>query len=200
MKIRFRLISIFCAASALLLIVSPAAQAGYVVTLQQVGSNVVANGSGPLDLTGLTFDFPTFESAGIRPNGAVIVTGSSGTGNFFTGFTGPTSFGSGSTTAASSSSGNIVGIAGTLGDLIVPQIYTSGDPLSDSAIYNGATFATLGVTPGTYVWTWGTGVNQNFTLQIETPTVPDSGSTLGLLFLAVIALLGGNRFRFLQAA
>ena len=27
----------------------------YLVTLEQVGSNVVATGSGPLDLTGLTF-------------------------------------------------------------------------------------------------------------------------------------------------
>ena len=31
--------------------------------------------------------------------------------------------------------------------------------------FNNATFASLGVTPGTYVWTWGTGLaNQNFTL------------------------------------
>jgi hypothetical protein len=31
------------------------AQAGYVVTLEQQGANVVAIGSGPLDLAGLTF-------------------------------------------------------------------------------------------------------------------------------------------------
>jgi hypothetical protein len=31
------------------------AQAGYVVTLQEVGPNVVATGSGAIDLTGLTF-------------------------------------------------------------------------------------------------------------------------------------------------
>src|SRR5436189_6394281 len=31
------------------------AQAGYVVTLQQVGPDVVATGSGAIDLTGLTF-------------------------------------------------------------------------------------------------------------------------------------------------
>ena len=32
-----------------------AAHAGYIVSLQQVGPNVVATGSGTLDLTGLTF-------------------------------------------------------------------------------------------------------------------------------------------------
>src|SRR5437764_262075 len=37
-----------------LLSVRPA-QAGYIVTLQQVGPNVVATGSGAIDLTGLTF-------------------------------------------------------------------------------------------------------------------------------------------------
>jgi hypothetical protein len=47
--------------------------------------------------------------------------------------------------------------------------YVSGTALSDMAIYSGQTFATLGVTPGTYVWKWGTGANQNFTLQIEAP-------------------------------
>ena len=55
----------------------------------------------------------------------------------------------------------------------VPRGYVSGTALSDSATYSGKTLATLGVTPGTYVWKWGTGANQNFTLQIKTP-VPAS--------------------------
>ena len=41
--------------------------------------------------------------------------------------------------------------------------------------FNNATFSSLGVTPGTYEWTWGTGLpNQNFTLIIGggTPTPP----------------------------
>jgi hypothetical protein len=33
---------------------APPAQAGYIVTLEQVGSNVVATGSGAIDLTDLT--------------------------------------------------------------------------------------------------------------------------------------------------
>ena len=55
MKTRFLFIPVLCAASALLLIVSPGAQAGYIVTLQQVGADVVATGSGAIDLTGLRF-------------------------------------------------------------------------------------------------------------------------------------------------
>ena len=53
--------------------------------------------------------------------------------------------------------------------LSVPRGYVSGTFLSGSATYSDASLATLGVTPGTYVWTWGTGANQNFTLQIKTP-------------------------------
>ena len=44
-----------------LLSVRPA-QAGYIVTLQQVGPNVVATGSGAIDLTGLTFSSPSLST------------------------------------------------------------------------------------------------------------------------------------------
>ena len=44
---------IFTAVTASLFSVQPAQ--AYTVTLQQVGSNVVANGSGAINLTGLTF-------------------------------------------------------------------------------------------------------------------------------------------------
>ena len=39
---------------------APSAQAGYVVTLEEVGSNVVATGSGPIDLTGLNLPAATW--------------------------------------------------------------------------------------------------------------------------------------------
>ena len=45
------------------------------------------------------------------------------------------------------------------------------------AIYSGKTLATLGVTPGTYVWTWGAGANQNFTLQILPAILPATNIT-----------------------
>jgi hypothetical protein len=51
--------------------------------------------------------------------------------------------------------------------ILVPGGYVSGDPLSDTSTYLNQTFSSLGVTAGTYVWTWGTGENQNFMLIIS---------------------------------
>jgi hypothetical protein len=84
------------------------------------------------------------------------------------------------------------GVGGVQNFIIVPQAYLSGNALSDSSTYNNATFATLGVTPGTYEWTWGTGANQNFTLRIG-PTVPDAGSTVSLLGCALLGLAALRR-------
>jgi hypothetical protein len=180
------------------------AQAGYLVTLQQVGPDVVATGSGAVDLTGLSLDFtcPACESV-INPSVGGLRTGSTGPIDAFSGaISGPTSFGSGSFTFANSGSGDLVGAGPGPSGLVVevPQSYVSNNLLSDSAIYNSATFSSLGVTPGTYAWTWGTGVNQNFTLQIPTASVPDSGSTFGLLLLAVATLFGISRIRSLRVA
>jgi hypothetical protein len=178
----------------------PPAQANsYVVTLEQVGSNVVATGSGAIDLTGLSFFVgPILESSGMQPVSGIIVTGSTGTGSLYVGpISGPTNFGGGSVDSADSGIGDVVGMffAPPIPGLIVRTGYVSGQPLSDSAAYNNATFSSLGVTPGTYVWSWGTGADQKFTLKIGAAGVPDSGSTFGLLFLALIALFGANRLR-----
>ena len=75
----------------------------------------------------------------------------------------------------------------------MPQGYVSGAALSDSMTFNNATFASLGVTPGTYVWTWGTGANQNFTLVIGAAGVPDGGSTVSLLGCALLGLTALRR-------
>jgi hypothetical protein len=169
------------------------AQAGYIVTLHQRGPDVVATGSGAIDLTGLSFLVTTFNSSLIFPNAARITTGV-GLDDIFSGMiSGPTSFGSGSFTLANTGSGDFVGIFGE-GSLFVPTGYVSGNFLSDSSTYYQATFTTLGVTPGTYVWTWGAGgANQNFTLVIGSVAVPDGGSTVSLLGCALLGLAAVRR-------
>lgn len=76
---------------------APEAQAGYTVTLAQVGPDVVATGSGTIDLTGLTYEYEGDSTAGLVPNEANINTGPASfeARDSYSGFTGPTSFGSG---------------------------------------------------------------------------------------------------------
>jgi hypothetical protein len=173
------------------------AQAGYIVTLQQVGADVVATGTGAIDLTGLSFLQSGLTSPFLIPQQATIITGAAAIGEGFSSptITGPPSFGPSSLLSLpTSSSGDIVGFSGPQ-LVVVPQGYASNTSLSDSSTYSGQTFTSLGVTAGTYIWTWGTGVNQNFTLVIPAAGVPDSGSTFGLFFVSLIALFGAGRFR-----
>ena len=168
----------------------------FTVTLQEMGLNVVANGRGAINLTGLSIPTNGSSVAAMQANiGDLAVAG--GSQDVYRGLTGPSSFGIGGLFFASSSSGDAVTIFGNfMGDirLFVPQGYVSGTALSDSATYNNASFFSLGVTPGTYVWTWGTGLrNQNFTLIIGRAGVPDGGSTVSLLGFALLGLAAVRR-------
>ena len=169
----------------------------FTVTLEQVGANVVATGSGAIDLTGLTFQVNFLNAPPqIQANFSLLITGPGGANQSqYTGFIGPTNFGSGPLIFADTGSGDGVGIVGSGSNtfLLVPQGYASGSALSSSATWTGATFASLGVTPGTFVWTWGTGANQNFTLIIGGAGVPDGGSTVSLLGCALLGLAALRR-------
>jgi VPDSG-CTERM motif len=171
------------------------ARATFIVTIEQDGANVDVNGSGTINLTALTFISEAFVHASMVPNAGFLGV-ASGVGNLFTGVSGP-NFGSGVETFASFNSGDAVGIEGGVfgtGFLLVPLGYVSGDPLLDSSTYGNATFASLGITPGTYIYTWGTGANADrFELLIGGPGVPDGGSTVSLLGSALLGLAALRR-------
>jgi len=170
----------------------------YTVTLEQIGANVVGTGSGALNFIDLNFDSFLHTNAQINPSGGTILTGLQDqvfAEDIYTGsITGPTSFGSGGLTNASSGSGFLVGINGALDQVFIPGGITTNQPLPGSATWNNATFASLGLTPGTYTWTWGTGLpNQNYTLIIGGAGVPDGGSTVSLLGCALLGLAALRR-------
>jgi hypothetical protein len=166
------------------------AQAGYIVDLTQQGSDVVATGSGTIDLTGLSFQFSFTPVTFLSPIIGFVVTGPLSEVDYYAGITGPTSFGSGGASLpTSSASGDPVGVEGAFRALFVPAGYVSGNPLSDTATYDGQTFATLGVTPGRYEWTWGTGANQNFTLDVGTVPEPSTWAMV-LLGFAGLGFMG----------
>jgi hypothetical protein len=90
----------------------------------------------------------------LQPLFGIILTGPTNvpSTDLYTTVAGPLNFGSGGGTDADSGSGDLVGISGSGGILLVPHGYVSGTALSDNATYDNATFASLGLTPGTYVW------------------------------------------------
>jgi hypothetical protein len=164
----------------------------FTITLEQMGSNVVATGSGAFNLTGLnSVGSGLVANVGITPS-LHQINMVAGLSSVYTGFTGPSSFGAGGGFLGSSSSGNVFSITG--GYFFLPFGYVSGTALSNSMTFNNANFASLGVTSGTYVWSWGTGLrNQNFTLQIGPAGVPDGGSTVTLLGCGLLGLAGLRR-------
>ena len=171
------------------------ARAAYTVTLAQEGSNVVATGSGTINTAGLSFIFGVNSGSSLWPLYGQILIGpvtSEDTG-LYSGVSGPTSFGTGGISiSANSGNGDLVGILGIEGLLSVPAGYVSGSALMDTSTYDNQTFASLGVTPGSYVWTWGSGATaDSFTLDIAAvSTVPEPASlTLfgtGLLGLGLV--------------
>jgi len=69
--------------------------------------------------------------------------------------------------------------------IIVPAFYTSGTELAGTAVFSGETFDSLGITLGSYTWTWGSGVTfDSFTLLV----VPEP-STLLIALTAILAPL-----------
>jgi hypothetical protein len=175
--------------------------ASITIDITQVGSDVVASGSGTIDLRDLSYSFTGFTQANMAPSAGLISMGVAPGLNLadaYTGFTGPSAFGPGTQTQASSGSGSTFAIQVT-GDpagvpiLVVPAGYGSGTFLSATDTYSGQTFANLGLTPGTNTWRWGTGADaDSLTVQIgPAAVVPEPSTAIGAVVAAVAFLAYG---------
>lgn len=155
---------------------SNSARAAYVVNAGETGGNVVFTGSGSLNLGALQLIYALVPGLGfVVPNGSSItLTPGSDFASFgvyvVPSITGPVNFGTGGPFRISSGSGNALGVSGVsgAGQIEVPTGYVSGSDLgTTTSIVDSASFASLGMKPGTYVWSWGSGDNaDSFTLNI----------------------------------
>jgi hypothetical protein len=184
---------------ALLVCLSGAAQASVIINVDQIGANVVATASGTIDLTGLTYDGLGGGEAFIRSEStsAILAGNPSMTDvDCYQGITGPDSFGSGVDTVLASSGGVVdFGFDATYG-LWLPFEYSSGAALSATSTWNDQTLASLGLTPGTYTYTWGEGAHaDSLVLQIGPAAgVPEPASwSLAAGAAGLIAMLRRRR-------
>lgn len=133
------------------------AEAAVVVNISQVGSNVSAVLNGSVNLTGLQAGALYTDVQQIRATPFFFGTDNSIV-QAFTGFTGPASAGAGtSLTTASLFSGSTFALAGGFANLgaaiFLDPNYVSGSALASSLTYTGASFASLGLTEGQYIYT-----------------------------------------------
>ena len=166
----------------------------YILFTESAG-NVVTTGSGTINLDGLNYIGPAFGvSATIEPVSGVVRVGYP-LGNDYEvyGYGSPVSpMGSGGNIYPDSGSGDSFGVSGVSGLVVVPYEYVSNTPLSGTSTWNNKTFSSLGLTPGTYTYSWGSGATaDSVTVQIG-PVVPEPGSA-ALAGLADIGLMRRRR-------
>ena len=174
------------------------AEALILFTVKQVGDNVVVAGSGSYDTTGLTyagnspFGYPanpflvgssSITRQGLASGSNFLLAGTTNASAYlwYANLTRTSDLGSSPTTIdATSSSGTVSGIDESYYDpqisnsslIILPSVNPCTSPssciIANTSSYSG-TISSLGLTPGTYTWTWGASENQRLTIYVEAP-------------------------------
>jgi hypothetical protein len=170
---------------------APRADAASIITLVQVGSNVVATGNGSINVTSFTYSGPASESSFLEPSFGAILggpTASTLADAYIGSFVGPSTFGLGGSLSPDSGSGSLLARSDGGGLILVPAGYVSGTSRGTSTdTWDNATFASLGVTTGTYTWTWDSGATaDSFTIQVGTVPEPASLALPGTLSVPVL--------------
>lgn len=177
------------AAGALALSLSAgAAQSAVLFAFEETGGNVVGTLSGSLDLTGASYLRTASVGSGIvSSRGEVAIEGNV----YMYAATGPAPFGSAFTPTFGTGVGSpffVQGVPGRIG-VGVSTVYTSGSALSGTLTFLTASFLSLGITPGEYVYTL---PNDTVTLRFSQAQVVPLPATLPLL-------LGGLGLAFAAA-
>lgn len=155
------------------------------ITILESGSDVVGTASGTANLTGLTGPITTQSgTAFLWPSSPIARFGGLGTINWdlYTGASGPASFGTGgSGISADSGSGPRVGVFSSTA-IILPDDYVSGSAISATSTWLGESFVSLGITPGTYTWTWSSD-------SLTITAIPEPSVYVGVMGLAALAFV-----------
>ena len=164
------------------------------LNIYESGSNVIATDYGEVSLAGLSLsygDFPYYQRINAT-NGIAAVGGSNVLTDVYSGSISGGSLGSGQNDFnANSSSGNIFGVYGH-SFILVPYGYVSGSVLSGTSTFTNVSLASMGLSLGTYHFSWGGATDQAATVNVETVPEPSSYALFGLGALALVVVYRGR--------
>lgn len=183
-------------------LVSGAANASVLVDVMETGNNVSFSATGSLNLAGLSFNFGSNSGGSlIVPNTASFIIGDQGGDiDLYTGSSRPGNFGPGGFRSSSTDTGPSFGYG--LGNVFLPKGYRSGDLINSTSLFLNSSFATLGVTPGTYEYKWSSDeiVLQIGPASVGTVPLPGSAPMFGAALLALGAVGYGVKRKKAAAA
>ena len=172
--------------------------AAYIAQFLEDGSDVTFFGSGSIDTTALTLAGKSLGTDTRLWSDREFYLFSNGY-DYYDGIIGPGNFGSGPEVNPTEWAGPSHGIYNRNERIYLPLGYISGSLLAPTtSTFAGQSFDSLGLTPGTYVWTWGSGANaDSYTLNIGlAPPVPEADVPApGALGLVGLGLFGAGVMR-----
>ena len=175
------------------------ASAAITVNIQQSGSNLVVSTAGTLNSSVCTSIGAATVSAwsGISPTTPSLAVGDSGSAQqpcVGTAITPTSGFGTGGTLSGSVNTGVSFYFDPNSG-FWGPTGWNSSTPFTSSMTFAGASFASAGVTPGSYVYTFTNGATTDtLTINAINPANVPTLSEWGILILAgLMALVGGRK-------
>nr|MBW4093407.1 PEP-CTERM sorting domain-containing protein [Pseudomonadota bacterium] len=164
------------------------AHAEFIITVDQVGSDVVATGSGTINTNALVLSSAGTAGPHVNPSNGTIYLGALAAYEQGTSVSGPANFGTGVKVSASSGSGDLVGVNEANSRLLLPAGYVSGASLGDTATWDNTTLSAIGFTLGTYIYTWGSGATADSLVVDVGPVATPEPASLPVLGFGVFAL------------
>jgi len=177
--------------AATMMAASAPAGAAVTMTFTQVGSDVVLSGSGSYDLTGATILGSGAQDGFVNPSG-----GSLAVGGPFANVTAYTLVSNGGTLGTGSyidgfpDAGQVFGLDAAANFLTVYNGYVSLSSLSGSTTFVGQTIESLGLNPGTYVYSL-----PNDTLTVVVPGAVPEPASWAMMLMGFGAVGGMMRSR-----
>lgn len=154
------------------------AQAGVTVHIFDQALGMMVQGSGTLNTSAATYSHSVNTVNAVRADAAVRpgphMSTLADVYQMFSGFSGPTQIGPGNATSTGNiGSGDLFGVTfstiPTQLFLLVPSGYVSGSALAGQSFHQSKFIADVGLTPGQYTWTWGSGADADFYTVIVAP-------------------------------